>query len=446
MTFIIIQIFLYQALFLGFYEFFLKQDTHYNWQRFYLLFTLVITFILPFVVLPSLSEGIMKTYNVELPTILLQTTEVENQSISEVYSPSNSFLSSIWILGGIVSFIWFVWRYRKLKIMLDSSQILKKDAYQLAIVPNTDIAFSFKKTIFLGEYLSVKEREVILKHEEVHIQQRHSADLLFIELFRIVFWWNPLLYFFQKRLIELHEYIADAYVVKQTSIQQYYQNLLSQVFRTSDVSFTNTFYKQSLIKKRIIMLQKTKSSRKSKFKYLLIIPLIACMLIFVSCMDETIDTQPASEEMAPLPPPVPPSPPLPPDPPSSEMKSEKRVEIEEIPFSIIENPPVYPGCDDAASIEEQKDCMTKKISNFVANNFNTDLGKDLGLSGIQLIFAMFTIDESGNIKDIKVRSQYPEFDNETKRVLELLPQMTPGNQENVNVPVSYTLPIRFEIN
>src|SRR5699024_9938545 len=125
-------------------------------------------------------------------------------------------------------------------------------------------------------------------------------------------------------------------------------------------------------------------------------------------------------------------------------KSEKRVEIEEIPFSIIENPPVYPGCDDAASIEEQKDCMTKKISNFVANNFNTDLGKDLGLSGIQLIFAMFTIDESGNIKDIKVRSQYPEFDNETKRVLELLPQMTPGNQENVNVPVSYTLPIRFE--
>src|SRR5699024_10687243 len=206
--------------------------------------------------------------------------------------------------------------------------------------------------------------------------------------------------------------------VKQTSIQQYYQNLLSQVFRTSDVSFTNTFYKQSLIKKRIIMLQKTKSSRKSKFKYLLIIPLIACMLIFVSCMDETIDTQPASEEMAPLPPPVPPSPPLPPDPPSSEMKSEKRVEIEEIPFSIIENPPVYPGCDDAASIEEQKDCMTKKISNFVANNFNTDLGKDLGLSGIQLIFAMFTIDESGNIKDIKVRSQYPEFDNETKRVLE----------------------------
>lgn len=61
MTFIIIQIFLYQALFLGFYEFFLKQDTHYNWQRFYLLFTLVITFILPFVVLPSLSEGIMKT-------------------------------------------------------------------------------------------------------------------------------------------------------------------------------------------------------------------------------------------------------------------------------------------------------------------------------------------------------------------------------------------------
>src|SRR5699024_3513154 len=142
---------------------------------------------------------------------------------------------------------------------------------------NTDVAFSFGNTIYLGQELNEVTKGVILKHEKVHVEQRHSTDLVLFELLRIVFWWNPSLYFFQKRLQAVHEYIADAEVVQTITRKEYYQNLLSQVFKTNDFSFTNTFYKQSLIKNRIIMLQKIKSPKKSKLKYLLVLPLMAFM-------------------------------------------------------------------------------------------------------------------------------------------------------------------------
>lgn len=424
---ILIQIVFYQLLFLVLYEVLLKRDTHYNLQRAYLLFTPIVALLLPYMVLPSLSQGMSETYQVSLPTIFLDGTTTEEASLVVT---TKSTLFTLWLLGVGISSLWFLWKFRSLYRLRRTAKIIDKGNHKLAKLPNTDMAFSFWNTIYLGDELGESAREVIYKHEKVHITHRHTLDLLTVHLLRILFWWNPILYLYQNRLEAVHEYIADAEVIEHIPKKEYYQNLLSQVFKTTPINFTNTFYKPSLIKNRILMLQKIKSTRKSKFKYLLAIPLLMFMLVVASCSDTEVvepDSVIVTENM-PMPPPPPPPPPLPPAPP--------------VPFSIIENAPVFPGCEEDA---DPKACMSSKITEHIAGNFNTNLGNELGLKGIQQINVMFTINTSGELTNIKIRGPHEELEKETSRVIELLPKMIPGEQKGVKVPVTYTLPIRFEI-
>jgi beta-lactamase regulating signal transducer with metallopeptidase domain len=146
------------------------------------------------------------------------------------------------------------------------------------IVPNSEVAFSFFRSIFLGEKVVEADHEGIIQHELVHIKQRHSLDLLFFELMRIVGWFNPLVYIYQNRISEMHEFIADAQVTK-THKKEQYQLLLSQVFQTQNISFINQFHQSSLIKKRIVMLTKAKSKQILKLKYLVLAPVVMAMLV-----------------------------------------------------------------------------------------------------------------------------------------------------------------------
>ncbi|WP_181858352.1 M56 family metallopeptidase [Winogradskyella arenosi] len=143
-------------------------------------------------------------------------------------------------------------------------------------------AYSFFNTIFLGERISETEKSTIYEHELVHIKELHTLDLLFFEVLRIIFWFNPLVYIYQNRIKELHEYIADAKAVKQSGISEYYKSLLNQVLDVNQASFTNAFFNSSLIKKRIVMLQKSKSKQLHLIKYALLIPMVFGMLIYTS--------------------------------------------------------------------------------------------------------------------------------------------------------------------
>ena len=199
---ILIQIVFYQLLFLVLYEVLLKRDTHYNLQRFYLLLLPVLALILPFIVVPVLSESISETYQVSMPGIFLSEAGGNSELVSTSTNPSvgssHSIFLKIWIVGALLSSIWFLWKYRSLLKLRKNASIVNNGNYKLASLPNTDVAFSFGSTIYLGEGLEEQAREVILKHEIVHVKQKHSIDLILYQLLRMVFWWNPILYFFQK--------------------------------------------------------------------------------------------------------------------------------------------------------------------------------------------------------------------------------------------------------
>ena len=126
-----------------------------------------------------------------------------------------------------------------------------------------------------------------------------------------------------------------------------------------------------------------------------------------------------------------------------EAKTEET--IEPVPFSVIENVPVYPGCEGLSSNEERKKCMSDKISGFINKNFDKGLGENLGLNGINRVNIIFQIDTKGNIINVQSRAPHPKLEQEANRVINALPQMQPGKQRGNPVPVSYSLPIIFKI-
>ncbi|MEI6864612.1 energy transducer TonB [Flavicella sp.] len=119
--------------------------------------------------------------------------------------------------------------------------------------------------------------------------------------------------------------------------------------------------------------------------------------------------------------------------------------IEDIPFAIIEDVPIYPGCE-KGNKEDKKACFSDKIRQHINNEFDSNIANKLGLSeGKKKIYVMFTINEHGNITEVKARAPHPRLQAEAKRVILSLPKMTPGKQRKVPVRVRYSLPITFEV-
>ncbi len=127
-----------------------------------------------------------------------------------------------------------------------------------------------------------------------------------------------------------------------------------------------------------------------------------------------------------------------------DIQVEEVEEEVEVPFMVIENVPVFPGCE-SGNNEAKRKCMSDRISEFVRRKFNTDLAGDLGLTGRQRINVIFKIDKSGNVVGIKARAPHPRLQAEAERVVNLLPKMLPGKQRGKPVVVPYSLPIIFEV-
>jgi len=119
--------------------------------------------------------------------------------------------------------------------------------------------------------------------------------------------------------------------------------------------------------------------------------------------------------------------------------------VEDVPFLIIENVPVFPGCK--GNNNQLRACFSNQVSKFVSKKFNSELAEDLGLTpgSIQKIFVVFKIDKNGDVVDIKARAPHKKLQAEAIRVVKLLPKMIPGKQRGKAVGVQYGLPIVFRV-
>lgn len=527
-----IQTVVFQLLFLMVYDFFLKKETFFNWNRWYLLSTSLLSTVLPFVKIEHFKGVVSQEFIVRLPEILIGKTESANPNQVSLETIGRNFQSSwswelIFYIGMFIGVILLVYKLLKIAILFSQNQAEILGSLRIVKLKGSTAAFSFFNYIFLGDGLSEKEKESILQHEMVHVKHWHSLDLVFFEMMRIVFWFNPLVYMYQNKMIAIHEFIADANVLKHQDKTTYYQNLLSQIFETKNISFINPFFKQSLIKKRIVMLSKTKSRQINLFKYALLIPVIFGVLVYISCEKQNeqnlngevdlsefsyslkkgeklngdkkaihekyesflknnkdyvgwteIDEQnnvinysvhPVTEK---VPQGFSKSEVGSPDGTSyisyfnwgavgvrRELTKEEKRKLEEenlrlkeqfkdaleVPFAIIDEVPIYPGCESLVTNEERRQCMSEKISSFVNTHFNTNVVKGLGLTGRQRISVIFKIGKDGKISDVKSRAPHPALEEEAIRVINSLPSFTPGINNGKNVIVPYSLPIVFMV-
>ncbi|HBC03491.1 MAG TPA: hypothetical protein DC015_04680, partial [Aequorivita sp.] len=125
--------------------------------------------------------------------------------------------------------------------------------------------------------------------------------------------------------------------------------------------------------------------------------------------------------------------------------SESEMTTADVPYAVIENVPVYPGCEGNGN-QELKKCMSTKISEFVNQNFDMKKIEALDLPPkVYRTSVQFKIDKEGKVVDVRARAPHPEIEKEAVRVVSNLPQMQPGKQRGIAVGVLYSLPIIFKV-
>ena len=471
----LLEVFVIQALFLAVYQFWLRKETFFNVNRAYLIGSALVAFALPFMQFELFQNQIPLRENITfLPEVVINAAAPETTSVTPETQTDWSIYWLIYAAGVFFSTGMLFRKYLEVKRYF---RFKRQTDGNIITIPNSDAAFTFLNTIFLGDKISAEARAHILAHEEVHLKHKHGVDLFIFEVLRVVFWFNPLVYIYQNKVAELHEFIADAQATKKTEKKSYYNQLLNTAFGTQEISFINTFFNHSLIKKRIVMLQK-QSKQRAGLKYLVLIPVIAGILTYVGCTDDnglaenkaalTLEEQvadleatlDAKEEISieerklvsnllnkanqkALPPPPPP-PSLNEDAVIEVVETQSQKEINDVPFAVVEEVPVFPGCESLQTNAERKKCMSEQVSQLINANFNTKVGEELQLKGVQRIYTRFRINENGDIVDIESRASVPELEKEAERVVSLLPKITPGKHKGKNVGVLYSLPIVFQ--
>ena len=263
----ILQVILFQVLFLAIYDFFLSKETFFTKNRWYLICTPILSFLIPLIKIPTFQKAVPQEYIVYLPEIVLNPDKVIQQTIeTSNFTESVNFISVLFWSGVALFSILFLMKLVKIIKLIQNHKLIKKADFTLVFLPKQSKAFSFFKYIFLGKEIPENQQEKVIEHELVHSKQNHSLDLIFFEFLKIVMWFNPMIYFYQKRITLVHEYISDAVVAKSESKESYINNLLSSFFQVENISFVNQFCKNSFIKRRIFMITKNKSKQKYSFK------------------------------------------------------------------------------------------------------------------------------------------------------------------------------------
>lgn len=458
----IIETLVFQLGFLLLYEWVHKGSTNFQWNRIYLLVSLLFSLLLPLIDVGDIRDLVqMGTESSEwLPTVQILEgvvlTGTSDMGISEVW------MGWLWVAGMGVSFILFLYRLIRFWLLIANGHWEFKPGFTLIRLSRSHQAFSFFKFVVIGEDHDSKTRDIILRHEMVHVCKRHTLDILIIEITKIVFWFNPLIWLIEQRLKEIHEFQAD-YLAAQDNREEYYIALLNQVFQTKDISITHPFFKNSLIKKRISMLQKKKTKNRV-IRFIWTVPVILGILLYTSCESEDSKLNSDTDSIATIE-----------SVRSPKSLSEIRQDVQEaniteesktklnqiledieknemdidnmkpdlkrVPFALIDQVPIFPGCEDAS---DQQACFNSSIITHIKKHFRYP-PKALEDSIEGDVALMFLVDEKGKITDIVTRGPDPVLEEEARRIIQKLPEMVPGKQNGKIVAVPYSIPISFRL-
>ena len=469
------------AMFYLLYRILFVRDTFFMVRRIYLLLSVVVSFAYPAI---RLSESYIAQSAVStqmLRYVLLPEFEV---------MPSNTNIATpLWqSAGSVMLYLYiFVASMLLLRMLLQLASLMRiRKSCTRTLVQGINVyasnqaisPFSFFDMIVINPNLhSQSEQSEVLAHEQTHVKQKHSYDVVLFEIVCIGLWFNPFVWLTKREVRHNLEYLADKNVLTQGFDSKSYQyHLLQLSYHTPSLFLTNKFNILPL-KKRIVMMNRSKSPRILASKYLLIVPILFS-LVFLSNAESFIqsaselnlemDTKFSKSELAPL------QAATTIEAPSPETTNAAVATSNDMPIAQNAAPKALPEVvvvsygtaatdDKKAKTEAPEKTNNDKVVFQVVEQMPQFPGGDNGLfkylaesikypvvaqeSGIQgRVICQFIIDENGQVNDVKVvRSVDASLDAEAIRVIKAMPKWTPGQQRGKSVSVQYTLPINFRL-
>ncbi len=292
----------YLLFFLVVYRFTISKLTHFTWMRGYLLSSLVLSTVLPFVKIPThwaksiigLSvDNVPFQINVLNPYLTNTSKTAESVQIAPSSNPLIFILaglSIIYILGAIYKTVLLFGNINKILNLIEKNGKKKEGSYVLVATDIELPAFSFFNFIFINKDFKNLTNDDILRiknHEIIHAKQWHTLDIMFVEFISVIFWFNPLIRYTKTKLQEIHEFIADEETAGQGEMKKNYAQLLFNL-ATEKKSFNlMTGFSSKQINNRILMVTKERSIRLSKLLFILILPVALILLLSFSYINTT---------------------------------------------------------------------------------------------------------------------------------------------------------------
>ncbi|WP_163407041.1 M56 family metallopeptidase [Flavobacterium ajazii] len=261
------------------YYFLLRKETFFNSNRWFLLAGLATSVLLPFWVYTK----IVWIDPIPMPTMNYSTAFVAQNIQEETFEINWNYVAiAIYSIGFLALIIKFIADFYNLNSVLKGKKIKQQADFKFIDVKENIAPFSyFDYIVYNSSMYTSSELESIIEHEKVHSDQNHTIDVIISRVFCVLFWFNPIIWLYKKAILQNLEFIADSVASKKISDKKAYQyTLLKITTHESCVAITNHFY-QSLIKKRIVMLNKNQSKRRNSWKYYVVLPaLVAFVFLF----------------------------------------------------------------------------------------------------------------------------------------------------------------------
>ena len=294
------------------YALWLRRQTFLRWNRAYLLGSLVAGFVLPLVTYPEAAPPMPVVYEVTMTAFTVAIVPSPSLLTWENAMWAAYFLGVMFMLGRLFR------HFHQLFSFIRQGESIEMDDHTLVLLDDNRVgeaspgaaapgeaspgaaapgSFSFLRWIVISRSDYEDNFDTILNHELVHLRQRHSWDVIFLEILQVVFWFNPILIIYKKTLQQVHEFLADEQA-KADNRDRYAEFLVSYALNSPTLVLSNQFFNNSFLKNRIAMLYKNKNSQWSLGKYAAVALFIGLTALTVaSCEREITPSAANGEEM-----------------------------------------------------------------------------------------------------------------------------------------------------
>ncbi|HAH25055.1 MAG TPA: hypothetical protein DCL77_15085 [Prolixibacteraceae bacterium] len=389
------------SLFSVVYFLFLRRETFFSINRWFLLVSIGFSALLPLLHIPLypsqailLPEVTITPYANLLGIVTVYSTGLLNGT--ERFVQTYNVIEYVYLLGVIFfSIKLFIQIYQIIRLIA-SNRIILDGNIKLVNLDRELSPFSFLNYIFVSNNLqNTKGWEKMLDHEKQHIRQGHTFDVLLLELLAVFQWFNPFFWMLRRALRENHEFLADQAVISHGTAPSWYKQILINQYVGEQIVLTNNFH-YSLVKNRIQMISKIKSKKIASVKVLVGMILAVSLIAVFACEKKQAEIVPAKTEV----------------------------------YTYVEQMPEFKGGE-------------AELRNFLATNVKYPA--EATQKGIQgKVYVSFVVAIDGSVTDAKIaRGVNPLLDNEALRVVSSMPKFIPGKQNGKDVATQYTVPINF---